>query len=147
MKKNLTILAIAIVGLIAFAGCKKSSSGTSYSIKATINGTSFSGVNCVAVSNSGFVVIDGYSGSSATSTSLPIIELTLTGYNNTTGTFNIDGVTNNAIIDSSLTSVPSATSGTITITTATSSEIVGTFNFTCSDGTKVTNGTFTAKGY
>ena len=147
MKKNLTILAIAILGLIAFAGCSKKSSSPSYSMKATINGVSFSAANCVAVSSGGDVVIDGYSGTSSASTSFPIISFSLTGYNKTTGTFNLDRTTNFAAIDSSISAVAFSNHGTLTITTANSSVISGTFSFTCDDSTKVASGSFTAKSY
>jgi hypothetical protein len=143
MKKNLTILAIAILGLVAFAGCKKSSSSSNGTMSATIGGKSFTGNDCFFSTVSG-LVIDGFNGSGTTLV-YPYFTLAVTGYTaGSTGTYTIDGFTNIAGIDSSGTNVAVAAYGTITVTSATSSSLKGTFSFTCTDSTKVTLGSFTA---
>ena len=149
MKKIFSIAAIALMGLALFSGCSKSSSSSpSYTMNASIGGSSFSSSNCLAASYSGmFTEIYGFAGNSVTPT-YPYIGLFLLNYAKTTGTFSLDSTmtANFAQIVTSATTNKVAKSGSITIT-STSPNIVGTFSFTTTDGTAVTGGTFTAKSY
>jgi len=142
MKKILTFAAIAAISFSAFTGCKKSSSSSSYFVKATVNGTPLSLNYGYGIVNSGIVDIFGFNGSG---TSVTFPEITLVSTNSAAGTYTIDGMTVMAAIDSSATSAIGAAYGTLTITTSTASVMTGTFSFTCTDSTKVTNGSFTVK--
>ena len=140
------IAAMAGIGFASFTSCKKSSSSTpAYSMTATVNGSSFSSVNCYAVSSGGIATIAGYSGTSTTSTSYPVIQLGIFG-TLAVQSYTIDGAQYQINIDSSATNGVAAVSGSITITSI-SPSIVGTFNCVMSDGTKITNGVFTSKTY
>ena len=137
---------ITLVGFAAFTGCKKSDNASnSGNMSESINGSKVSSP-CYSVSNSSISTIEGFtaSGTSASNVTItyPFIQL---GFLSalSTGTFNIDGFTVTAGIDSSAGNVIYASSGTITITSITP-HTVGTFSFTCSDGTTVTGGTFTS---
>ena len=147
MKKILTIAVIAMIGLLTFAGCSKSSSGSSNTMKATIGSTAFSSNNCIFSINAGLLGIYGYTASGAT-VSYPNISIGINNYTSgSTGTYTISDTSTNIVagVDSSATSAIVAQTGSIVITSSSSSSISGTFNFTCTDGTKVTGGTFTAK--
>ncbi len=89
MKKVLSIVVIAMIGLFVFTGCtKKSSSSPSYTMKATVGSTAFSVTNCLANINSTLLSVYGYGGSGTTAT-FPNITLQMSNYT-TTGTFTID---------------------------------------------------------
>lgn len=149
MKKIFTIAAIALMGLALFSGCSKSDSTPSYSMKASLGGTSFNSSNCIAATYPGTSFIEIYGmGGTLTAPTFPYVALFLYNYAKTTGTFTIDSTlsTNYAEIVTSATTFKLAKSGTITITSV-SPNIVGTFSFTATDGTAVTGGSFTAKNY
>ena len=145
MKKLLTLSAIALMGMAVISGCSKSSSSSpSYTMTATIAGKSFNGTNCIASVAGGQLVVDGGAFTTATAT-YPYIALSVANYTGTV-TYSFCGTTLNvAGIDSSASSLPVSQYGTITVTAASSTVISGTFSFTCSDSTKVTGGTFSAK--
>jgi len=150
MRKILTFSAVVMMCLVVFAGCsKKSSSSTpSYTMKATVGTTSFTAANCVASNVNGLTAIIGWAGTSSTPAP-PYIEIYLTGYNKTTGTFSLTGAltANYASYYENSTTASVSTTGTLTIASASTTSIVGSFSFTTTDGTVVSNGTFTAKGY
>ena len=118
-------------------------------MQATIYGVPFLSANCYVPITGSIVVIEGFSGTSSTSTSYPRISLAIQGYTKTTGTFPINqsgtGVT--AAYYTSSTNNVNGISGSVTITSASTTSIVGTFNFICTDSTKVEGGSFTSKGY
>jgi hypothetical protein len=142
MKKTLTIAAMAVLGLAAFTGCSKSSSSPSNTMTATINGASYSGTCTAAINNGNLEIASGTGGTSLIYPSLVI------GTSNYTGTGTYTQSSSNTLvfgIDSSSSLVLVSSTGTITITSASSTSISGTFSYTCTDSTKVTNGSFTAK--
>jgi len=145
MKKLLAFSSIAMIAMSVFSGCSKSSSGSSYFMKETIAGKSYSSTYCAAGSSSGYVTIAGSSGTSLT---YPYVTLTLANYNKTTGTFTLDTTLTGSFAEynKDASTVVLAKSGSVTITSA-SPNIVGTFSFTCTDGTVVSGGSFTAKSY
>ena len=151
MKKILSIMAIAMIGLFVFAGCSKKSSSPSYTMKATVGSTAFSANNCIGNINSTLLSVYGYNASGTTAT-FPNITIQMSNYT-AIGTFTIDttaifsSLTFQYYPTSALTDVKSSKTGTLTLTSVTSTAIAGTFSFTCTDGTTVTGGTFSAKRY
>jgi len=143
MKKLLTLSAIALMGMALISSCSKSSSSSpSYSMDATIAGKSFSGTNCTATISGASLAVDG--GVFTSSPVYPYLTLGIFNYTGT-GTYAIGGTSVNlGGVDSSASVVLVSQYGTVTITSV-SPNIVGTFSFTCSDSTKVSGGTFTAK--
>ena len=72
----------------------------------------------------------------------PFVEIVLSNYSST-GTYTLDGVTNNMVIDSSTTQAVGCLYGSVVITST--SPLAGTFTATMTDSTKVTGGTFSTK--
>jgi len=148
MKKILTIAAIAMIGLLTFAGCsKKSSSGPSYYMKATLGSSAYNAGNCIASSNgAGGLTITGLGGSS-TSPTPPYVSVEIVTWSNAAGTFNFDSTmtTNFAQYILSDTTSKISKSGSVIVNTVSSTVVTGTFTFTCTDGTVVSGGTFSAK--
>lgn len=150
MKKTLSFIIISAIGFAAITGCTKSSSsssstttttGSTYFMKATINGVPFS-TNYAGASTAGVDIV-GVNISGI----LPSIVIYLPGFAVNTYHVNDSSITlaNSAVLDSSTYQMPISHYGTVIITTSNSSIISGTFSFTCADSTKVTNGSFTAK--
>jgi hypothetical protein len=167
MKKNLNLVtAIAIIGLAAFSGCTKSSS-LSNTMTATISSASFSKTCGFNIDSAGAGLNTGAGLNILGSDNIyglwgnanyPSINLFIVNYTvGQTGTFNITtsnitGTGTTAFIDSistigGLYASAIAQTGSIIITSASSSQIVGTFSFTCTDGTTVTNGSFNTSLY
>ncbi len=48
MRKEITLAAVALMGIAAFVGCKKKDSTPGYSMSAKVGTTSFSANNCYA---------------------------------------------------------------------------------------------------
>jgi hypothetical protein len=146
MFKVAFILSIFLI----FPACKKADNPPKplvVGIKATINGLTFTGSNCTSemLIKSLFIVGGNFTDSS--NTNLPNITLIInTNGLVSTGAFPIDENSYKALIDSTPYLQLAAVEGTINIISA-SPDIVGTFSFTCSDSTKVTNGSFIASHY
>jgi len=145
MKKLFSIAAIVMIGALAFTSCKKSDNSSSNgSLKATAGSTSVNSNYCIATYSDSILSVFGANVSS--SNPFPYVSLSLLSWNGTAGTYAIDGFAVGADYIPGLTTTVPAVYGTITISTVASTQISGTFSFTCSDSTKVTNGSFTAKG-
>ena len=148
MKRNLQILGLALLAVTFITACSKKSSSTSspYTMSATKGGStvSISGQsNVVAVVAGPILEIVGLTTSGSDSTGLIFYVANYTGV----GSYTIDGAMNTAEYVSKTSSTTGTlilgTSGTLTITSATSPYMKGTFHF--SDGTNsITNGVFTA---
>jgi hypothetical protein len=145
MKKLLTFASVALLGMALVSSCSKSSSSPSYKMSASVAGTSYSAGNCIESSSTGYVVITGISGSALTPTP-PYIILWVKSASLATGTFNFDTtmVSSFAEYYASTSTFKLSKTGSVTITSI-SPSVVGTFSFTSTDGTAVTNGAFTAK--
>jgi hypothetical protein len=149
MKRIMTLSAILMLGLVFFAGCSKKSDSPSYSMKATVGSTAFNVSNCYAVTTGAILNITGNTGSS-TSANPPYLGITIYNYTGT-GTFTINSSATAPAVaitwapTSAITDMQAATSGTVTITSASSSTISGTFSGTLMNGSSVSGGTFTAK--
>ncbi len=150
MKLSVWVIAILVTTCI-FAGCSKGNkdSPTPTSMTATINGSTFSVSSCLFGYNNDTLVIAGGNVNPQIHNAIqlldPYIALYISNYVvGSPGTFTI-GSTASVYIDSNRASGYSITgsTGTITITKSTTTNITGTFNFTCTDGT-VVNGMFTA---
>ncbi len=135
MKKIVIFSAVVMMGLAAFTGCSKKSSSPSYSMGASVGGTAFSGNNCVATQVGTILTVQGWSGSS-TSAVFPYFALYISNFTGT-GTFAFDStmLSNYAEYLTSTTSIKIAKSGSIVVTSASTSAVSGTFSFTCTDGT------------
>jgi hypothetical protein len=148
MKKFLTFAAIAMIGLFAFSGCTKKSDSPSYTMKATVGSTAFSVNNCYGLISGTSLSIFGYSASGTTAT---YPNITIVDFNYTApGTYDVSTsgtsmVTMAYYPSSDPSAIKSAQTGTLTIATVTTTTITGTFSFTCTDGTVVSNGSFTAR--
>ena len=150
MRKNITLLAIAILGMVAFFSCKKSDNNNANNINvngsmtATIGTTAFKAPYCDATVYDTLFTVTG--STSDTGITYPYIILSVTDYKGI-GTYTIPGGSdrNGNVATVYYTDSTGAQSvyGTVSITAITPN-IVGTFSFTCSDSTKVTNGTFSA---
>jgi len=156
MKK---ILLFAIVAIVGFAACKKSSSSNSYYIKATINGISYN-YNGQVYSNPLSTVTGNYyvvllADSSSSNNSGTGFEMDLYGNNVAPGTYSNKTTSSNGVqftwntFDSSYTSADTSAVPTITciVTIVNSTYISGTFSGTLynadSSVTKtITNGSF-----
>jgi len=145
------IIIIGIIFLLAGNSCKKSSgSGTSYSMKGSVNSSTFDGTNAVAIatSDSSLNIYGGFFENAAITP--PYIFINICPYRGV-GTYIIPtapwgAVTlNYASLDSTdyFTFGQVSAYGTIIIT-AVSPAIVGSFNFTTIDSARVF-GTFAAK--
>lgn len=147
MRHNITLVALALMGLTIFFSCKKSSSGTTaYCMTATVNGVAFNAKNCLFLpSNTGGAPYDIYGGNfTGNIPQFPFILLSFGSYP-TIGTHTLGNITiANGWVDSSNTVQPVSIHGTVEIT-ADSPEVVGTFSFVCTDSTTVTSGSFKAR--
>jgi hypothetical protein len=148
MKKHLTFVAIAFLGISTLYSCTKSSSSSSspYVMSVSKNGTTVSASGKTAV----YAVVAG--------TDLQIYGETISGKDTSGFVFNIvdyAGAGTYSLSDSTdlaeyvstngtTASIIMAQSGTVVVKSATSSVVTGTFSFTGTDGTQFTNGTFNA---
>jgi hypothetical protein len=139
-------LALIIIGIAILLGCKKEAKHI-YPMYALINGVPFIGDSCVAsLDNVGNLVI--YGGSEGLGTTPPDIKIFIININGpAVGVYNIGPPTVYnlyfAFVDSASGS-DASTSGVVNVTSV-SPYITGTFSFATDDGTKVTNGSFSAK--
>ena len=145
--KNRTLVFISLIALsIAAFSCKKSSPVT-YQVKATVNGAAWSATTVSANT--------AWSGSSDTmlavvgvdSVSGKTITLEFRPYRGVPVTFSLSDTSSRAaayLDKGSTTSI--AKTGSMSITSVSSSLIQGTFQFTTYDSIVVTNGTFNVTG-
>ena len=147
MRKIQLTAVIALTGLSVLSGCSKKSSSPTYSMKATIGNSSFNeSAHILADTTLGGLIITGAAGSTTTAAN-PQIVITIVNWNGSVGTTTFDSTTATGFeeyISNSSPTPSTSKTGTVTITSVTSSRIAGNFSFTCDDGTVVTNGTFTA---
>ena len=150
--KKIIVIIITATAAILFS-CKKgsnnSNSAPAYPMSAEINGVAFNGTNCLTHFY-GSTTLEIIGGSITDSTvTFPYIELFIVGY---------AGIGNyillppslkyygcSAEIDSAAFNTINFYSGTIAITSV-SPTIAGTFSFTTTSGSTVTNGSFSSKG-
>ena len=138
-------IAVTVI-IILFYSCKKADNGPAYYISATVNGTSFYDTNCVAMASpSSLEIYEQYNptGNGAYTN----LSLEITAQYNGPGNYQFPDTTGSvtmagAAIDSAGNELV-GTVGSITITEA-SPKVVGTFSFTCVDGSKV-KGAFSAR--
>lgn len=147
MKQLLSTIALSAFAIAGVLSCTKSSSNSSspYVMSASKNGSnvSFSGQSSVVAVVSGpLLEVEGATISGGDTTGFIFLVGNYTG----PGSYTLDGVTNVGEYvqkTGSSGTVALATSGTITITSATAPTMKGTFNFSGS-GITITNGSFTA---
>jgi len=146
-------LVIALLGFTVLSGCSSSggsSSSPSYSMHATIGTTTLNGTACIAsllgsdLGISGSTVTAGAGGP-------PQININVSPWSGATGTTSLVAPLPTGSFGEYTASAGTITkvsqTGSVTITAVSSTTITGTFSFTCSDGTGVSAGTFTAKRY
>ncbi len=141
--KKLTILA-SISCFFLFAGCTKktSSSSTASTFKYTIDGTPFSGVGLAQKSGT-ILNITGASTFSGTTATYPICILNILNFTGNK-TYDIAKGEAGGSVAPNTTSSHAGYYGTITISSS-SPNIVGTFQFTALDSSKITSGSFSVK--
>jgi hypothetical protein len=124
----------------------KKGSSPSYNLSASVGGKAYTSALCIAYSTGGTIEIESETTTSGASITYPYIALYCGNTALKTGTFNFDTtqLANYATYVTSDTSLKLAKSGSVTITSI-SPNVVGTFNFTCQDGTVVSSGTFVAE--
>lgn len=139
-----------IVCVLALAGCSKDNPSdpgtnptTNNSMKATINGTAWSSSSVVAIRQTGMLQIGG-STNDQTSGS----QITVGLLNPAVGTYDMSTASNGLInvirYNNGSAQSEFASSGTVTVTTSSDTEIAGTFSCTAGQFT-VTNGEFKVK--
>jgi len=140
MKKGAAFVIISLVSIMLTTSCTTKSTVTPTGMTATggDNTFSISGGLITANKSTGTLYINA-------SDTINHRSITLTIYNYTaqTGNVTINGVNAQATYDStsSPSNIENAYYGNINLT-AVSPQLIGTFNFTCTDSTKVKNGTF-----
>jgi hypothetical protein len=151
-KIHLIITCLFIPVLMVFNGCSPSSGSSpasSYFMKATIGGTTMNGTVCIAgqvgtiMGITGSTVASGVGGP-------PQINISIGNWSGAPGSYTIAAISSPTNTFGQYISATGAiakisTSGTVTISSISASEIKGSFNFTCTDGTVVSAGSFTAK--
>ena len=141
---------VAMIALSALSGCTRSSTPSpSYSMTATVGSISFHATNVYAV----YTASTGSLAITANNTSSTYPSFSTVAYNYTApATYTIDngaGSTNRQVSgtyapDATLADAKVAQTGTLTISSVSSTTVTGSFSFTCVDGTPM-SGTFTAK--
>jgi len=140
MKHVTTLIIISLITLSLFIGC------TTKSTVAPVGMTAVAGDHSFSVSD-GMISANKSTGTLYITASDTVnhrsISLTVYNYVAQTGNVTIDGVYAQGSYDSTASAftVENGSHGTITFS-AVAPQIVGTFNFTCTDSTKVSNGTF-----
>lgn len=152
--KHLSLLFVTVLlsCLVCFTGCSPSggsSPASSYFMKATIGSASMDGTSCVATVVSGTLAISGSTVSGGVG-GPPQINITIGNWSGSTGTFTLttaSSATNSfgQYIAASGSTAKLSNSGSVTLTSVSATEIKGTFDFTCTDGTVVSAGSFTAQ--
>jgi hypothetical protein len=145
MKRILTIALIAIAGVSAFCSCSKKSSSPSYTMTASLGSSAYNAPNCIAVPTGTTMVIEGIGGTGTVAT-FPYVQLIIANWATKTGTYSFDSTLAGSYAQYLLnsTTIKISKSGSVVVTSASATTISGTFSFTCTDGTTVTGGTFTA---
>ena len=146
MKKLLSVAILALSVLLT-GGCIKKKESPHYTMTATVAGTAYKAALCIAYSSSGTMEIEAETTTSGSSLTFPYIALWIKGSSFTVGTFQLDStmLNNYAEYITSLSTIKKAQSGSVTIASASSDLVSGTFSFTCTDGTVVTDGKFIAE--
>ena len=147
MRNIFTFSALALVMILTLNACKKSDTTGTYTMSANIAGTpvSFDNslVNVVSKPVTGTVsyIIEGLNNEAA----YPYIYIYIP--TNTVGTYNIGGYGSSvyAIYASDTLTTRYSMSGTV-IFSGSGPTSVGSYSFTCTDGTVISSGKFTAKG-
>ena len=147
MKNILIVTVCVLIGLAVVTGCQKSASTTNYSMDAIIAGkpTIFNncfvsaGYNSITGSASNYV-IEGLSNSS----NFPYIMLSVPAIKDTTYYISGTTVSNYAKYFVDTVTTKYAASGIVVIASV-SPYVIGSYSFTCTDGTTITQGTFIAK--
>ena len=136
-----TFIAISLIALLG--GCTKSREKKTISpgISAKVNGVPWTATTYSArLDTSGFLLIIGYVGSTSTGTN---ISVSISNYTAATGTFPISVLVNGAeYADHSIGAYHLATSGSITLTQASATNVEGIFHFTAAASFPVTDGQF-----
>ncbi len=147
MKKSLTFVVAALVMISAFTGCEKGDTTGTYSMTANIGGTPVafdnSLVNVVSKPITGTVsyVIQGLNNQK----SYPYIYIYIP--TNTTGTYSIGGYGSPVYAIYAVDTLTTKYSNSGSLVFAAGFPLAtGAYSFTCTDGTVISSGSFSAKG-
>ena len=154
MNKCITLLSIAIFGMVSFVSCNKNTSVPGYSMKAslitytdsTTNSEAYNNGNCQAVIVGTTMVVQGLS-SNSTFPNYPYIELVFPYWSGVLGRYWLDSAATSYHARYWVDAVHLRTSsyGNIIINSASDRIISGSFNFTTLDSLTVSDGTFVAR--
>jgi hypothetical protein len=151
MKKNITILSIAVLVIVTatFMSCsKKTVSGTPPQMTAAVGTAAYSSPFCLAVRSGSQLMIEGLGGTSTTPT-YPYIQVVINQWPGTVGTYPFmptsiyPGGYGAYYSDPSYGSI--SDTGAVIITSVAGDLITGGFAFNCSDGVVVSSGAFIAR--
>ena len=149
MKINIALLSIAVFAFTFISGCHKGGYGVAYSMKATIGSNTYEAPNCIARPSGANMVIYGMNNTdvNATKPSIPYISITIVNWHEGLDTFYFDSTLtkNTATYFASSTQYSFSKTGEVYINTVNADNISGVFQVVCSDGSKITDGSFTAK--
>jgi len=135
----------ALVIMVVFFGCKKSYTGPEYYMNASVNGASFYTSNCVAMPT--LTTLEIYENGTTAGGIYSDISFEITSGYHDTGTYTFpDTVGAFTNVGAAIDSNGNELIGNVGILKLTecSPKVVGTFTFTCVNGTKVT-GSFSAE--
>ena len=145
MKKIIAGISVMVACMFILGGCTKNSNKntTSYTLTASVNGTPFTANNCIAYMNSQMLTINF-------SPPIPYPSITIViGNYTSTGPYSLDTgsvVTEIVYYPTSVTADGKlGVSGSVTITSFSTTSVSGTFHFVCADGTSITSGAFIGK--
>ena len=146
MKKNIAILAIALLSLTIVGGCKKGNvAGSRPGMTASISGAPYNASFCLATQNGAQLTINGLSGATTTPVA-PYVTLVIKHWAGATGIYAIDSTGYNyAAYIGGVGLYSLSSSGSIIVTSVTTDQIEGSFSFTCYDGTAAGGGVFYAR--
>jgi len=149
-KRLLFTLSLAIISSHFFIACTKKSQQSETFMQAKVDGTKLNTNSCELYQNrpdTSYWIVDGYSYKNIPSYPViyPRIQLWLTKFRHTIGTYNIGTDSVTAFYYPNATDTIQAISGVIDVTyvyTFVCGGIKGVFNLTLMNGTVITNGTF-----
>jgi hypothetical protein len=153
MKINIALIAVAFFAVAAMFGCNKSGgSGVQYGMNADFNNPitsasfTYNVTNCLATQVGTSMLIEGLGSTSITPT-YPYIAISIANWHDATDTFKFDtgAAYTFARYYSDANNYLVSKTGLVFIRSINDQTMSGTFQFVCTDGTLVTNGTFLAR--
>jgi hypothetical protein len=116
-------------------------------MEATLGTSAYSAGNCIGSSDGSTGYVISGLGGGTTTPAFPYVSIEIANWTNATGTFNFDstGTANYAEYITNDSTAKICKSGSIAITSVSTTAVSGIFNFTCTDGLVVSGGVFNAR--